>query len=317
MDPSMGVRPGRERRAISEVVGTVILVGVVMAGVALVGILLLSSPPPTKVPSFDAIISNRSKTVYIYHKGGDPLSAGEYRIFVDNVDQTAAFSIMSPGTEPWSVGETLTATLTTMPRHVAIGLIQAGGGVSIIMESDLNSIVKMPALHPSPPSVGWSPVSPALGNISTLFQFTDTSTGRNITSYSWNFHDGTIPSANRNEAHSFPCTDEYCTFPIDHSATDSGGSDWETTSWLNRSNWVTAFRNLTPNVTFTQDKTSGPAGFLTVNFIGTQIGNIRIDNWYWEFGDGGTLNTQNPSASHAYTAKGVYTVNLTATNSTL
>jgi len=51
MNSSEGVRPGRERRAISEVVGTVILVGVVMAGVTLVAILLLSSPPPEKVPS--------------------------------------------------------------------------------------------------------------------------------------------------------------------------------------------------------------------------------------------------------------------------
>jgi len=302
-----------KRRAVSEVIGTVILVGVVMIGIVLVGLLLLSNPAPTKVPAFDSIISNRSKTIYIYHKGGDPLFAGQYKVFVDGVDQTGSFAIMSPGSEPWSVGETLAATLSTMPRHVVLLLTQAGGGGTVISESDLSPILIVP-LHPTtPPSVAWSS-SPAFGNATTLFQFTDSSTGEYISSFYWNFNDANT-STTQSPAHAFPCnTGESCVYSINHSVTNSGGSPWEATSWLNRSAWVTVYKNLTPTVTFTQDTTSGNPP-LTVTFTATQAGAIKVDTWYWSFGDSGSSTSQNPS--HTYTTTGHYTVSLMATNYTL
>ena len=52
-------------RAVSEVIGTLVLVAVVMIGIAIVGLFLFASPPPTKVPVLDTIISNRSNTNYI------------------------------------------------------------------------------------------------------------------------------------------------------------------------------------------------------------------------------------------------------------
>ena len=302
-----------KRRAVSEVIGTVILVGVVMIGIVLVGLLLLSNPAPTKVPAFDSLISNRSKTIYIYHKGGDPLFAGQYKVFVDGVDQTGSFAIMSPGSEPWSVGETLAATLSTMPRHVVLLLTQAGGGGTVISESDLSPILIVP-LHPTtPPSVAWSS-SPAFGNATTLFQFTDSSTGEYISSFYWNFNDANT-STTQSPAHAFPCnTGESCVYSINHSVTNSGGSPWEATSWLNRSAWVTVYKNLTPTVTFTQDTTSGNPP-LTVTFTATQAGAIKVDTWYWSFGDSGSSTSQNPS--HTYVSPGYYTVSLTATNYSL
>ncbi|HXW98965.1 MAG TPA: DUF2341 domain-containing protein [Methanomicrobiales archaeon] len=140
----MEVLNGRTRRAgrgttgaVSEVVGTIILVGMVMVGVVLVGTLLLSGQGPVQVPVFDSIISNQSKTVYIYHKGGDPLYAGTYKILVNGNDSTSSFSIASPGTEPWSVGDTLTATLPYLPVHVAIVFNQSGGGATVLAGQDL------------------------------------------------------------------------------------------------------------------------------------------------------------------------------------
>ena len=133
-----------DEEAVSEVIGTLILVGVVVTGIGLVGILLLSNPTPSKVPVFDSIISNRSKTIYIYHKGGDPLWAGQYKILVDGGDQTANFTI-SGGTDPWSVGETLTAIAPSMPRRVVILLNQSGGGASILAVQDLYPNISVPA----------------------------------------------------------------------------------------------------------------------------------------------------------------------------
>jgi parallel beta-helix repeat protein len=63
-------------------------------------------------------------------------------------------------------------------------------------------------------------------------------------------------------------------------------------------------------VSFTADKTSGDAP-LTVNFAGT-VQNQTVTQWLWNFGDGNTADTQNPT--HVYQNNGVYTVSLTASN---
>ncbi|HUK38822.1 MAG TPA: DUF2341 domain-containing protein, partial [Methanomicrobiales archaeon] len=128
---------GEGARAVSEAIGTIVLVGMVMVGVVLVGMLLLSGPTATKVPVFDAIISNQSKTVYIYHKGGDALYAGTYKVFVNGNDSTAYFSIMSPYGDPFSVGKTLVGTLPYIPVHVAIVYNQTGGGATVLAGQDL------------------------------------------------------------------------------------------------------------------------------------------------------------------------------------
>jgi hypothetical protein len=123
--------------AVSEAIGVLVLVGMVVIGVALVWLLIFSNPPPSKVPVLDTIISNRSRTIYILHKGGDPLRAGEYRILVDGGDQTANFSIASPGAEPWSVGETLVGIAPSMPGHVVLVFNETGGSAAVLGIQDL------------------------------------------------------------------------------------------------------------------------------------------------------------------------------------
>jgi PKD repeat protein len=300
-------------QAVSEVMGTLILVAVVMVGIALIGTLLLSQPHPTEIPHFHAIISNESESVYIFHKGGDALEAGEYQILVDGVDRTSSFE--NSGNHPWSVGETLSYTSPTIPQKVAIVFTGDGkGGASLLKESDLTPVLRVPSCPPSPPySVDWSS-SPGFGNITALFQFTDNSTGKNLSCYSWDFNNGTR-SAEQNPALTFLCTTDTCVYDISHSATDSCGTDCEVTSWLNRSAYVTVYGNLTPTVTFTQNKTSGPED-LSVQFDATQVGAIRVDNWSWNFGAGEMTSTlEDPS--HTYASQGIYTVSLTATNTTL
>jgi PKD repeat protein len=281
-----GTRRESRETGVSEVVGTLILVGVVLVGVAFAGTLLLSQPPPTKVPHFNAIISNQSNTIYILHKGGDALVLGEYRILVDGEDRTSSF--VNNGDEPWSVGKTLSHTSATMPRKVAIVFTGPGNGASaVIMGSELQPVLTVPLHPPDPPSVDWSS-SPAFGNATLSFQFTDISTGKNITSYQWDFNDANT-SATQSPAHVFPCnTGDSCAYSINHAATDSDGTDWEATSWLNRSAALTVYKNLTPTITFTQDRTSGPVGLLSVNFLATSYGGIRVDSWSWDFGDTGT-----------------------------
>jgi hypothetical protein len=141
-------RPSRHI-AVSEVVGTLILVAMVIIGMAIVGTLLLSQPLPSEVPHFHALVSNRSAGVYILHKGGDSLAAGQFQILVDGVDRTSAF--LNNGDEPWSVGETLYATLPSVPSYVVMVLNQSGGGSTVLLAETL----KAPKKIWDPSDVNW------------------------------------------------------------------------------------------------------------------------------------------------------------------
>ncbi|TMQ55582.1 MAG: PKD domain-containing protein, partial [Candidatus Eisenbacteria bacterium] len=68
-----------------------------------------------------------------------------------------------------------------------------------------------------------------------------------------------------------------------------------------------------PTADFSGSPTSGMIP-LTVQFTDLSLdGGAPINSWSWDFGDGGTSSTQNPS--HIYLLPGNYTVSLTATNS--
>ncbi len=129
---------------VSEVVGTLILVGLIMIGIVLVSILLNSNPGPSSIPAFDGIISNNSTAIYIYHKGGDDLQPGQFQILVNGGDQTANFTIMgvgSPFTYPWTVGETLKATSPVMPTLVVLVFNRSPGG-QILLSADLTQVAR-------------------------------------------------------------------------------------------------------------------------------------------------------------------------------
>lgn len=63
-----------------------------------------------------------------------------------------------------------------------------------------------------------------------------------------------------------------------------------------------------PVANFTADATTSCSG--SIKF--TDLSNGSPSSWLWNFGDGGTANTQNPT--HVYSNNGIYTVSLTATN---
>jgi PKD repeat protein len=56
---------------------------------------------------------------------------------------------------------------------------------------------------------------------------------------------------------------------------------------------------------------------LAVHFTGQVTGTTQdILNWRWDFGDGTTLEGDEPSPTHIYPTHGLYTVTLTATTAT-
>jgi len=143
---------GRED-AVSELIGAIVLTAVIVAGVTIVGVVLWSQPPPLKIPSLSAVISNQSCTIGIYHNGGDVLDRQAFRIFVDGANQTANFQKKGDaGTwTRWVNGDTLEyapATCTQTPKRVDI--IYSDGTIASVITTAYFGAYQPPGLTPGP-----------------------------------------------------------------------------------------------------------------------------------------------------------------------
>ena len=126
--------------------------------------------------------------------------------------------------------------------------------------------------------------------------FSDTSTG-NVTAWSWDFGDGTGSSL-QNPSKTYNTAGNYT---VTLQVTNPAGAS--------TSAGQTVSVYATPAASFIASPTNTRQG-VPVSFTDTSTGNIA--SWLWNFGDGTTSSTQNPTRS--YTADGNYTVSLTVTN---
>lgn len=131
----MAQPPGEE--GVSEIIGVMLLVGVTVLAVAVVAAVLLSGPHPDEIPRATIVAGDESGRLALVHEGGDPLRAGEYRVYVDAgsglADATDAFS--KPAGDVWSIGGTLVYNGAGTPERVVVTAV-SGGGETILAEPD-------------------------------------------------------------------------------------------------------------------------------------------------------------------------------------
>ncbi|MEM2124163.1 MAG: type IV pilin, partial [Methanolinea sp.] len=58
---------------VSELVGAILLVALVITAMAIVAVLVLSGPPPVERPHVSALAMNTTDRVMVSHNGGDEL----------------------------------------------------------------------------------------------------------------------------------------------------------------------------------------------------------------------------------------------------
>jgi len=93
---------------LSDALGAIILVAVVGIGVALLGVSILSNPPPQKIPALDADFTTIDHSILLRHEGGDTLRKEDVSFLINGNDTKNFFKNMD-GTpwSRWSVGDTL------------------------------------------------------------------------------------------------------------------------------------------------------------------------------------------------------------------
>ncbi len=149
-----------------------------------------------------------------------------------------------------------------------------------------------------------SPVADFTASLTTAFtgqsiNFTDLSSDT-PTSWLWNFGDGNT-STQQNPSHSYASPG---TYEVILSATNADG-----TGSVTKVDYITVYNPTPPVADFTVDDAT-PSNTQVVQFTDLSTGIPTA--WAWNFGDGGTATSQNPT--HAYGASGVYDVTLVATN---
>jgi PKD repeat protein len=297
--------------AVSEILGTVILIGIVVAAVSIVGVVLWSQPPPQKIPALSAIISNRSCSIYMYHEGGDMLERESFQILVDGTNQTANFTKrgVTGSWASWVNGDTLEYAPPVCSRTPERADIVYNDGTSmVIIASAFFGSYSPTGMLPNitPPSLPVANFEANLltGTVPLTVQFTDTSTGP-PTTWNWIFGDfgADNTSSLQNPSHMYTTAGSYS---VNLTVTNASGSNT-----LIKTNYITV--NMpAPVANFTGTPTTGPAP-LSVSFTDSSTGSPT--SWNWIFGDTGAGNTstlQNPS--HTYTNAGTYSVNLTVSN---
>jgi PKD repeat protein len=137
--------------------------------------------------------------------------------------------------------------------------------------------------------------TPDLSYLGILVDFTDTSVGT-PTSWDWDFGDGSSHVTIQNPSHIYPSSGMYT---VVFTASRGAKSDTYT--------FDLGVVSVNMVADFTVTPTEGPVDY-DFTFTDTSLG--EPTSWLWDFGDGETSTSQNPT--HSYSAMGEYTVTLTA-----
>ncbi len=126
--------------------------------------------------------------------------------------------------------------------------------------------------------------------------FTDATTGNNLTTWNWNFGDGTF-SAIQNPTHNYAAAGNYVvTLTV-------GNNLGCTTTKVD-----TVYSHSIPVVNFANDL---PCSTTAIQFTDQSlVANANMVAWEWDFGDGNASTEQHPS--HVYNQTGNFTVSLKA-----
>lgn len=135
----------RKSDAVSELVGSILLVSLVVLAVAIIGVGFLSQPPPVQLQELNVLASYDNGTLYLYHDGGDDMVGGEFQILLDNDPDPKDFEEVQP---LWRIGERRSiGGINEEPERIQLISLR-GGQKNLIRE--IRIIPGAPPITPGP-----------------------------------------------------------------------------------------------------------------------------------------------------------------------
>jgi PKD repeat protein len=241
----------------------------------------VTPPPPTTVPAAPTglIATPSGSTINLAWNDNATTESG-YRVYL--ASGNGAFTRLSPDLAADSRGASISSVAAGTYRLYVVAFNSAGESTASNTASATVGTTTVASFAVSP-SAGVAGV--------TNFVCSDTSSG--ATSWSWNFGDGAMSSA-QNPAHVYTSPG---TYTIQLTASGSGGQSFA-------SHAVSVTSGIAADFSFTP---SNPTTQQNITFIDRSSGSIAA--WLWNFGDGSTSTAQNPIKR--YSSGGNYPVTLT------
>ncbi|MBT8508510.1 hypothetical protein AZH53_08835 [Methanomicrobiaceae archaeon CYW5] len=198
---------------------------------------------------------------------------------------------------------TISASATT--GWYDLRITNSATGAEVIDESAFNVLTEP---DPEPPEADFtfSPTNPEVGE---EVSFTDTSDG-DPDDWEWDFGDNSGEDV-QNPDHTYSSAG---TYTVELTVSNDDGEDTVTHTITVLEEGATPTPTPgdedAPEASFTVDRTRGMAP-LVVSFTDTSEG--EVDEWFWDFGDGGESTQENPT--HTYSFDGEWLASLTVKNS--
>jgi hypothetical protein len=125
---------------VSEIIGAILMISLVVMAVAIVGILLFSQTTPQKIPNINFMTgSDNNNRLYLYHNGGDSLALGAFSVMVDGGIRND-YSL-SDGSNEWSLGKNLILTNVSSGSHSIAIIYNGTGSGAVVLRSASSSII--------------------------------------------------------------------------------------------------------------------------------------------------------------------------------
>lgn len=170
---------GQQDTAVSEILGAILLISVVVIAIAIVGVMLYSQSTPKDIPNVNFMVGTDNKNnLYLYHNGGDTLTLGSFSVIVDNARRDD-YSVLNGGNQ-WSLGKNLViSNVPSATAHtVAVVYNQTGSGANVTIKSVSITNLTITNISTSPDVVA-AATYPPMVSVTTLMQ--------NITNKSVNY----------------------------------------------------------------------------------------------------------------------------------
>jgi len=137
----------RTNQAISDIIGTMLLLAIAVALFSVLSYIVISYPEPTQHPSANLVATIDENQISIKHKGGDTLNLDDLTITIsgESIESFDAKPYMTttipPPSNHWCIGEYL---IITLPHDIYQFLHESEENETIIItivDTQTNSIV--------------------------------------------------------------------------------------------------------------------------------------------------------------------------------